>query len=50
MDEARAKASRLLRDVQSGQDFSTVARDYSEDPSSAAAGGEDVTEGEYQTD
>src|SRR5207247_8286868 len=40
VDEARAKASRLLRDVQSGQDFSTVARDYSEDPSSAAAGGD----------
>jgi len=40
VDEARAKASRLLRDVQGGQDFATVARDYSEDPSSAAAGGD----------
>src|SRR3989442_10605765 len=39
-DEARTKASRLLREVQSGQDFSTIARDYSEDPSSAAAGGD----------
>src|SRR5438067_13576414 len=29
-DEARTKASRLLREVQSGQDFSTIARDYSE--------------------
>src|SRR3989454_5280108 len=39
-DEARTKASRLLREVQSGQDFSTIARDYSEDPSSAGAGGD----------
>src|SRR5437899_1172093 len=39
-DEARTKASRLLRVVQSGQDFSTIARDYSEDPSSAGAGGD----------
>src|SRR5216117_2891958 len=34
-EEARTKASRLLRDIQSGQDFPTIARDYSEDPSSA---------------
>src|SRR6059036_961257 len=39
-EEARTKASRLLRDIQSGQDFPTIARDYSEDPSSAAAGGD----------
>lgn len=39
-DEARNKAGRLLRELQSGQDFSTIARDYSEDPSSASAGGD----------
>src|SRR5439155_20705889 len=39
-EEALAKATRLLRDVQGGQDFATVARDYSEDPTSAAAGGD----------
>ena len=39
-EEARTKASQLLRDLQSGQDFSTLARAYSEDPSSAAAGGD----------
>lgn len=40
LDEARQKVSRLLRDIQGGQDFATVARDYSEDPSSAPAGGD----------
>ena len=39
-EEALAKAARLLRDVQGGQDFATVARDYSEDPTSAAGGGD----------
>jgi peptidyl-prolyl cis-trans isomerase SurA len=39
-EEARAKAARLLRDVQSGLDFATVARDSSEDPSSSPAGGD----------
>src|SRR2546422_517912 len=39
-EEALAKAARLLRDVQGGQDFATVARDYSEDPTSTAAGGD----------
>jgi len=39
-EEALAKATRLLRDVQGGQDFATVARDYSEDPTSAAGGGD----------
>src|SRR6267142_1660222 len=37
-EEALAKATRLLREVQGGQDFATVARDYSEDPTSVAAG------------
>jgi peptidyl-prolyl cis-trans isomerase SurA len=39
-EEARAKAARLLRDVQGGQDFGAVARDYSEDPTSGPAGGD----------
>ena len=39
-DEARAKAARLLREVQTGQDFATLARGYSEDPSTAPAGGD----------
>jgi len=38
--EALAKAQRLLRDIQSGQDFAVVARDYSEDYNSVAAGGD----------
>ena len=38
--EAIEKAERLLRDIQGGQDFASVARQYSEDPSSAAAGGD----------
>lgn len=38
--DARAKASRLLRDVQGGMDFATVARDYSEDPTTSAVGGD----------
>lgn len=39
-DEARQKAVRLLRDIQGGKDFAAVARDYSEDPTSASAGGD----------
>jgi peptidyl-prolyl cis-trans isomerase SurA len=38
--DAAAKAQRLLRDIQGGQDFSVVARDYSEDYNSAPAGGD----------
>lgn len=40
LDEARDKAARLLREIQDGQDFGMIARRYSEDPSSAPAGGE----------
>jgi peptidyl-prolyl cis-trans isomerase SurA len=39
-DEARQKALRLLKDVQSGRDFATVAKESSEDPSSSPAGGD----------
>jgi peptidyl-prolyl cis-trans isomerase SurA len=39
-EEAATKAQRLLRDIQGGQDFATVARQYSEDPTTAAAGGD----------
>jgi peptidyl-prolyl cis-trans isomerase SurA len=39
-EEARSKAARLLRDVQGGVDFAVVARDYSEDPTSAPVGGD----------
>src|SRR3989441_11043246 len=39
-DEARQKASRLLKDVQGGKDFATVARESSEDPSSGPNGGD----------
>ena len=39
-DEARQKAARLLREVQSGRDFGVVARESSEDPSSGPAGGD----------
>jgi len=38
--EAQAKAQRLLRDIQGGQDFAVVARDWSEDPQSAPNGGD----------
>ena len=40
VDEARDKATRLLRQIQGGQDFGTMARRYSEDPSSVATNGE----------
>jgi peptidyl-prolyl cis-trans isomerase SurA len=39
-EEAREKALRLLREVQGGRDFGTVARESSEDPSSSPAGGD----------
>jgi peptidyl-prolyl cis-trans isomerase SurA len=39
-DEARAKAARLLKDVQGGRDFATVAKESSEDPSSGPVGGD----------
>ena len=38
--EARAKADRLLRDIQGGLDFGLVARDWSEDVDSAPNGGD----------
>jgi len=38
--EAQAKAARLLRDIQGGQDFAVVARDWSEDAESAPNGGD----------
>ena len=38
--EAQAKATRLLRDIQGGQDFAVVARDWSEDPESSPNGGD----------
>ena len=38
--EAQSKAARLLRDIQGGQDFALVARDWSEDPDSAPKGGD----------
>ena len=38
--EAQAKAARILRDVQGGQDFALVARDWPEDPDSAPNGGD----------
>lgn len=39
-DAARQKAALLLKDVQSGRDFATVARESSEDPSSGPNGGD----------
>jgi peptidyl-prolyl cis-trans isomerase SurA len=39
-EEAKAKAARLLKDVQSGRDFATVAKESSEDPSSGPNGGD----------
>ncbi len=39
-EEAQQKAARLLKQLQSGMDFATLAKDYSEDPSSAPAGGD----------
>src|SRR5262245_20086682 len=39
-EEARQKALRLLKEVQSGRDFGVVAKESSEDPSSGPAGGD----------
>jgi len=39
-DEARQKAARLLRDIQTGRDFAVVAKESSEDPSSGPNGGD----------
>lgn len=38
--DARTKAERLYRDIQGGQDFAIVARDWSEDAESAPNGGD----------
>jgi len=38
--EAATKAQRLYHDIQSGQDFAVVAKNYSEDSNSAPAGGD----------
>lgn len=38
--EAQAKIQKLLKDIQGGQDFAVVARDYSEDANSAPNGGD----------
>jgi len=38
--EALEKAQKLQRDIQGGQDFAVVARDYSEDSNSAPSGGD----------
>jgi peptidyl-prolyl cis-trans isomerase SurA len=39
-EEAKAKAARLLKEIQGGRDFATVAKESSEDPSSGPAGGD----------
>jgi len=39
-EEAAAKAQRLLREIQGGLDFAVVARQYSEDPTTAQTGGD----------
>ncbi len=39
-EEARQKAARILHEIQTGQDFATEARNYSEDPASAPMGGD----------
>ena len=39
-DEARQKAARLLKEIQGGKDFATVAKESSEDPSSGPNGGD----------
>ena len=39
-DEARQKAARLLKEIQGGMDFATIAKDYSEDPTSGPGGGD----------
>src|SRR5215471_17500726 len=39
-EEAKAKAARLLKEIQGGRDFATVAKESSEDPSSGPGGGD----------
>ena len=39
-EEAQQKIVRILKEVQSGQDFATEARNYSEDPASTPLGGD----------
>jgi peptidyl-prolyl cis-trans isomerase SurA len=39
-EEAKAKAARLIKDIQGGKDFAVVAKESSEDPSSGPAGGD----------
>ena len=39
-EEAREKATRLLREIQGGVDFATIAREYSEDAQSSPNGGD----------
>jgi peptidyl-prolyl cis-trans isomerase SurA len=39
-EEAQQKAARLLRDIQGGADFATVAREFSEDGQSSVNGGD----------
>jgi len=39
-EEARQKAAKVLKDIQTGQDFTAEARAYSEDPSTAPLGGD----------
>ena len=39
-DEARQKATRILKEIQGGADFATQARDYSEDAQSSQNGGD----------
>jgi len=39
-EEAKAKSARLLKEVQGGRDFATVAKESSEDPSSGPNGGD----------
>src|SRR5215472_7104040 len=39
-EEAKAKAAKLLKEIQGGRDFATVAKESSEDPSSGPGGGD----------
>jgi peptidyl-prolyl cis-trans isomerase SurA len=39
-EEAKQKAARVLHEIQTGQDFATEARNFSEDPSTAPLGGD----------
>ena len=39
-EEAKAKAARLLKEIQGGRDFATVAKESSEDPTSGPGGGD----------